>query len=213
MSGSVEGPGLGVAPAIAVLDPALQFSRRRRKAPWGFIILVLAPALILYTVFVLAPLVQSAIYSFFDWNGLEPLTEFIGFDNYVRALTDPAFHRAFLNNVAVIVTAIIVQLPLALWIATQLNGSFVGRGFFRVVFFVPYIISEVVTAVLWTMILNPSGFVNELLRNVGLGSLAHPWLADPATVMPALLFVITWKSFGFATLFFLTALQLCRRNS
>lgn len=183
----------------------------RRKAParrtMRLVALFLAPGVLLYALFVIAPLVQAAIYSTFSWNGLEPLTDFVGRANYERLLSDAAFHRALLNNVAVIVTSLAVQLPLALWIATQLNGNFRGRGVFRVVFFVPYVIAEVVAAILWKLLLAPEGQINGALEAVGLESLTRSWLAEPSLVMGAVLVVVTWKFFGFYTLLFLTALQ------
>ncbi|WP_194396269.1 carbohydrate ABC transporter permease [Microbacterium atlanticum] len=179
--------------------------RRRRRI--GLVLALLAPAVALYALFVFAPLAQAAFYSVFKWNGIEPLTDFVGLANYLRAWTDSAFHRALFNNISVIGVSLLVQLPLALWIATLLTGRFRGRAIFRVAFFLPYIISEVIAAVLWDFVLAPTGLVNELLRTIGLDAVAHAWLGDPATVMYAILWVVTWKFFGFYTILFLTALQ------
>lgn len=182
--------------------------RRRAWRKARLVLLFLAPALVLYALFVIAPLVQAMVYSVFRWNGLEPLTDMIGMANYERLLGDSAFHQALLNNVAVIVTSICVQLPLALWIATLLNGSFRGRAVFRVVFFIPYVISEVVAAILWKLLLAPeAGQLNGVLDAVGLDGVSRPWLADPNLVMWAVLVVVTWKFFGFYTVLFLAALQ------
>lgn len=183
---------------------------RRKNGRWRtarLVTLFLAPGVLLYALFVIAPLVQAAIYSTFSWNGLEPLTDFVGRANYERLVTDASFHRALLNNVAVIVVSLGVQLPFALWIATLLNGNFRGRGLFRVVFFVPYIIAEVVAAILWKLLLSPQGQLNGALDAVGLENLTRSWLAEPTLVMGAVLVVVTWKFFGFYTLLFLTALQ------
>ena len=151
-------------------DERARTSGRRRGARrgLGLILLLLAPGVALYALFVFAPLVQAAAFSLFSWNGLEPLTDFVGLANYARVWTDPAFHRALLNNVSVIAVSLLVQLPLALWIATLLTGGFRGRGLFRVAFFAPYIVSEVIAAVLWDFMLAPTGLVNETLRGLGL---------------------------------------------
>lgn len=189
---------------VPVSTPRPGRAARRRL---GLILLLLAPGVALYALFVFAPLVQAVAFSLFKWNGMEPLTDFVGTANYARVWTDPQFHRALINNVAVIAVSLLVQLPLALWIATLLTGGFRGRALFRVAFFVPYIVSEVIAAVLWDFLLAPNGLVNETLRNLGLDELAHPWLADPATVMGAILIVVSWKFFGFYTVLFLAALQ------
>lgn len=183
-------------------------TRRGRRGKVRLVLLLLSPALALYALFVIAPLVQAMLYSVFRWNGLEPLTDFVGAANYQRLLSDATFHRSLMNNVAVIAVSLLVQLPLALWIATLLNGNFRGRGLFRVVFFVPYVISEVVAAILWKLLLAPgTGLVNGALDTVGLGSLSRAWLGEPKLVMGAVLVVITWKFFGFYTVLFLAALQ------
>ena len=189
------------------IAPAPVRPRKSRRRPIGLVVALLAPGIALYALFVFAPLAQAAIFSLFKWNGIEPLTDFVGFTNYVRVWTDAAFHRALLNNVSVVAVSLLVQLPLALWIATLLTGRFRGRAIFRVAFFLPYIVSEVVAAVLWDFVLAPNGLVNAVLRNLGLDSVAHAWLGDPATVMYAVLWVVTWKYFGFYTILFLTALQ------
>ena len=171
------------------------------------IVVLLSPAIALYALFVFAPLVQAARFSLFKWNGLGPLEDFVGLENYANVWADPFFHTALLNNLAVIAVSLAIQLPFALWIATLLTGSFRGRAILRVAFFLPYILAEVVAAVLWSFMLSPNGLINEALRSVGLDTVAHPWLADPNTVMYAILWVVTWKYFGFYTILFMTALQ------
>ena len=192
----------GERPAAVDAPPA-----PRRRRPLRTVLLFLAPGLALYALFVIAPLAQAIVYSLFRWNGMEPLTDLVGAENYRRLLGDASFHRALLNNVSVIAVSLAVQLPMALWIATLLNGQFRGRGVFRVVFFVPYVIAEVVAAILWKLILAPAGQLNGALDAVGLESWTRSWLAEPSLVMGAVLVVVTWKFFGFYTLLFLTALQ------
>lgn len=182
-------------------------TRGRDRKAMRLILFLLAPGVILYALFVFAPLVQAAVYSLFKWNGLTPLEDFVGIANYQQMAADPALQRALLNNISVIAVSLLIQLPLALWIATLLTGKFRGRAVFRVAFFMPYIVSEVIAAVLWDFMLAPDGLVNVTLRSIGLGEFAKPWLGDPAIVMYAILWVVTWKFFGFYTVLFLTALQ------
>ena len=184
-------------------------TRRARRGPGRrtAIALFLLPALILYAIFVLFPIVQAVHYSFFKWNGLTPLTDFVGLANYQRALAEPVFQGAVQHNVLIIVLSLIVQIPFALGLALVLSRRFRGRAILRLVFFAPYVIAEVITGVVWSLLLQPSGLADGLLHAVGLGSLYQPWLADPSTVMLAMFFIISWKYFGFHMILLLAGLQ------
>jgi len=171
------------------------------------IALFLLPALVLYAVFVLFPIVQAVHYSFFKWNGLTPLTDFVGVANYQRALAEPVFQGAVQHNVFVIVLSLLVQIPFALGLALILSRRFRGRTTLRLVFFAPYVIAEVITGVVWSLLLQPGGLAEGALGAVGLGSLYQPWLADPSTVMLAMFFIISWKYFGFHMILLLAGLQ------
>ena len=78
---------------------------------WLTIVLFLLPALVLYVLFVLFPIVQAALYSLYKWNGLQPLTDFVGLKNYVTALTSGAFTTAVSNNLLIIVLSLAIQIP------------------------------------------------------------------------------------------------------
>jgi raffinose/stachyose/melibiose transport system permease protein len=169
--------------------------------------LFMLPALALYAVFVLFPIVQAARYSLYDWNGLEPLTDFVGLANFTRALSDPVFLGAVSHNALIVVLSLGIQIPFALGIALMLNRRFRGRGVLRLIFFAPYVIAEVITAIVWSLILQPNGLADNLLTAVGLGDVYQPWLADPDTVLTALFFIITWKYFGFYMILLLAGLQ------
>jgi raffinose/stachyose/melibiose transport system permease protein len=183
--------------------------KRPRRGPGKrmAIALFLLPALVLYSVFVLFPIVQAVHYSFFKWNGLTPLTDFVGLANYQRAIAEPVFQGAVQHNVFVIVLSLIVQIPFALGLALMLSRRFRGRAILRLVFFAPYVIAEVITGVVWSLLLQPGGLAQGALTAIGLGSLYQPWLADPNTVMLAMFFVISWKYFGFHMILLLAGLQ------
>jgi raffinose/stachyose/melibiose transport system permease protein len=92
--------------------------------------LFLLPAFALYTVFVLIPVVQAAHFSLYHWNGLKPLTDFVGLANYQRALSDPTFQLAATHNAIIIVLSLAIQIPFALAVALMLNRRFpAGRSF------------------------------------------------------------------------------------
>lgn len=167
----------------------------------------LLPALALYSVFVLWPIAQSLRYSLFDWNGLGRVDKFVGLQNFRDAFGDPDFREAFGNNVFIIVFSLVLQLPFALFLAVLLNQRLRGRAVLRVLFFAPYILSEVVTAVVWRQILRPRGLLDAMLDGVGLSSLKHEWLADPDFVMNSMFFVVSWKYFGLHMILLLAGLQ------
>ncbi|MGH2474880.1 MAG: carbohydrate ABC transporter permease, partial [Candidatus Limnocylindrales bacterium] len=172
----------------------------------------LAPALALYALFVLYPIVQSMRYSLYDWNGLESLDDFVGLDNFRRAFSDPRFRDALKHNAIIIVLSIGVQIPFALGLAALLNSKLPARGLVRTLFFAPYVLSEVVTGVVWRQILRPDGLLDESLQAVGAGGLAQEWLADPDFVLYSLFFVISWKYFGFHMILLLAGLQQIPRE-
>ena len=169
--------------------------------------LFMLPALALYALFVLLPIVQAAHYSLYDWNGLEPLNQFIGLANFERALSDPVFLGAVSHNAVIVVLSLAVQIPFALGLALMLNRRFRGRAILRLVFFAPYVIAEVITAIVWSLLLQPDGLAEHFLTAIGLGDLYSPWLADPDTVLVALFFIISWKYFGFHMILLLAGLQ------
>ncbi len=179
----------------------------RNLRAWGVAGLFMLPALLLYAVFVLFPIVQAARYSLYDWNGLEPLDQFVGLANFERALNDPVFLGAVSHNAFIVILSLAVQIPFAIGLALMLNRRFRGRAILRLIFFAPYVIAEVITAIVWSLLLQPNGLAENLLTAVGMGDAYHPWLADPDTVLVALFFIITWKYFGFHMILMLAGLQ------
>ena len=171
------------------------------------IIAFLSPALILYGVFVIYPIVQSTRYSLYDWNGLEALDKFVGFDNFRRAFSDANFTAALRHNVILIVLSLAFQIPFALGLAMLLNTRIKGRAILRTLFFAPYVLSEVVTGVVWRQILRPKGLLDQVMTTVGLGAHTQGWLSNPDVVLYALFFVISWKYFGFHMVIMLAGLQ------
>jgi raffinose/stachyose/melibiose transport system permease protein len=172
------------------------------------IVLFLAPAVLLFTVFLIYPIVQSAYYSFFNWKGFGPATDFIGINNYYRILTDKNFLRALQNGLLIVILSLVIQIPLAMALALMVGRKLPGRVVFRTVFFLPYVLSEVITGIVWRSLLHPDphyGLINAILVNLGLN--AVPFLGSPSIVMFAIFVVLTWKYFGFHMLLFMAGLQ------
>ena len=201
------------APRAAAARPASARTRTRAAHParrsirWPTVVAFLAPALALYGLFVLYPIVQSARYSLYDWNGLQPLDDFVGLGNFRRAFADEDFRAAIKHNVLIIVLSLALQIPLALGLAALLNSRIKGRATMRTLFFAPYVLSEVVTGIVWRQILRPTGLVNNLLGRAGLESWQRIWIDEPQYVLYSLFFVISWKYFGFHMIVLLAGLQ------
>jgi raffinose/stachyose/melibiose transport system permease protein len=179
----------------------------KRPTKWVTISLFLLPALALYLLFVLFPVVQAAYYSLYKWNGLQPLTDFIGLKNYVTALTSTTFTTAVSNNVLIVVLSLALQIPFSLFLAVLLNRRFPGRAIFRLIFFLPYVLSEAITGIVFTLLLQPGALVDSGLNGMGLGGLVQDWLGDAGFVMITLFIIISWKYFGFHMVLLLAGLQ------
>ncbi|RVX47735.1 carbohydrate ABC transporter membrane protein 1 (CUT1 family) [Nonomuraea polychroma] len=178
----------------------------KKRGRWLTITLFLLPALVLFLLLVVAPILVAVYSSAFRWNGFGGLpTNFIGFDNFTRLFGTEIFAQDLWHLLVLVLFSVCVQLPFSLAIAMLLNQRIRGRALYRVVFFAPYVLSEVITGVLFSLILSPeSGMANQLLSVFGIES---EWLADPDTVMPSLFLVMTWKYFGFHMMIYLAGRQ------
>jgi raffinose/stachyose/melibiose transport system permease protein len=156
---------------------------------------------------VIFPVGLAAYYGFFSWAGYGPATDFIGLRNYVTILQDPTFIEALKHNVMIAVLSLVIQGPIAIGLALLLNRKMRGQSVIRVLIFVPYVISEVVVGLGWSLILQSGGAANGLLEKVGLADLKQDWLSDPNLAIWSLLVIITWKYIGFAVILFLAGLQ------
>jgi raffinose/stachyose/melibiose transport system permease protein len=167
----------------------------------------LVPALVVYAAFVIVPVLMATYYSFFNWNGLEALDRFIGFDNYKRAFEDPVFRGAIQHNLTIAGLSVLLQLPGAFGLALLLNRRLPGRSALRLIIFAPYVLSEVITAVTWSLLLQPDGGVDHFMKAIGLGRFVQLWLGDPNIVLYTVFFVVTWKYIGFGIILLLAGLQ------
>jgi raffinose/stachyose/melibiose transport system permease protein len=198
-------PAPGVVPRTR-RTPGRQSSRsgvRRRLE----LLLLIGPAFVLFVGFVLVPIGVAVYYSFYKWSGFGPLNHVVGFANYRRAFSDSVFQHAIAHNVTIALLSLLLQIPLSIALALLLNRQIRGRGFLRLVVFAPYVLSEAVTAVIWLLLLQPDGFVDQVMRHVGLGSLVTTWLANTHIVLYTLFVVITWKYIGFGVVLLLAGLQ------
>ena len=181
---------------------------RNSVARWVTVAALLLPASALYLVFVLLPIIQSAFFGFFRWNGLGPLQDVVGLDNYVRLLSDTVFLGAVGHNLLIVVLSVVVQLPLALGLALLVGRRLPGRSVFRMIFFMPYVLSDVVVAVVWSEIFNPQvGALNAIGAALLPGFKAQAFLGKPESVLLAIFAVMTWKYFGLHLILYVAGLQ------
>jgi raffinose/stachyose/melibiose transport system permease protein len=182
---------------------------RRRAQDYATITLFLGPAFVLFLLFLVYPIFRSVYYSFFNWNGLGPAVDFIGLENFKQILTDTIFMKAVGHCLLIVVLSLTLQLPLALTLAILVGRDLPGRAFFRSVFFMPYVLSEVITAIIWISLLSPDpsqGLINALLILIP-GVQPQTFLSDIHQVMLCVFVVLTWKYFGLHMLLYLAGLQ------
>ena len=172
------------------------------------IALFLFPALILFLLFVIYPIFRSIYFSMFDWNGLGPAVDFVGLENFKNILTDKVFLKALGNVFWIVAFSLGLQLPLALALAVMVGRDLPGRGIFRTIFFLPYVLSEVNVAIMWILLYNTDpnrGLLNAVLVRLGAEPVA--WLGDANIALLSVFIALTWKYFGFHMLLYLAGLQ------
>jgi len=114
--------------------------------------LFVLPDALVYVLFLIWPMFQVGYYSLYDWNGLGPLTDFYGLGNYERAFGHSVFQTAIVNSLIITTLSLVIQLPLALMLALMVGRKLPGRFIFRSIFFMPYVFSEIITAIIWTFV-------------------------------------------------------------
>lgn len=171
--------------------------------PYAFI----APALIIYGIFILLPVLSTLLVSFTNWDGLTaPVPN--GIDNYTAALNDPLFLQTVGNNIAFAVWFCLLPIGLGLVITSLIARSGLpGAWFFRAAAFLPYILSLVVVGVVWRWIYSPTyGPLSQILSAIGVKS-PPPWLGDFTFALPAVGVVGTWVEYGFVTVLMVAGVQ------
>jgi multiple sugar transport system permease protein len=174
-------------------------------------LLLSAPFILLFLVFTAWPVVQSMYMSFTDMSRNDVQTpfavNFVGLDNYVRAVNDPTFRKAALNTAIFVVVGVPVTILAGLAAAVALDkGITKARGFFRMGFYTPVITSIVAVAVVWRFLLQPDfGIINQMLAAVGIQG--PNWLGDERTSLLSLIMMAVWRNFGNAMIILLAGLQ------
>jgi raffinose/stachyose/melibiose transport system permease protein len=169
-------------------------------------ILFLLPAVVIFGVFVLWPITKSARYSFYDWNGVGPLNDYVGTDNYNTLIHDPIFWKALQHNAIVVLWSIGTQIPLAIGLALLLTRGLKGSTLFRTLYFAPMVLSEVIVGVIWRWIYHPYfGMANGLLLDLGFKR--QGWLGNEDLSLLCILIATTWRYLGFYIVIFIAAIE------
>src|SRR5579864_1472676 len=146
----------------------------------------LPPALLLFTVFVALPMAEAGWYSFYNWNGYGRPEKFVGLNNYGYLIGNAAFARSLINNGLIIAASLLIQLPLALGVALMVAGRTMGAVWFRMIFFLPYVLADVAAGLIWHFMFDGDyGVVGGI--TAALGMQPYFLLADKTWAVSAVL--------------------------
>lgn len=181
---------------------------RRNKVVWTPYLLIL-PAVCLIAVVLIYPLGKVFYLAFQNYNPTKPyMNGFVGFDNFIRIFTNKEFYTALGVSVKWVVVEVGLQLVFGMVVALILNQKFKGRGIFRALTFVPWAMSGVLTAVLFSLIFNQHfGVLNDILMRLGLIKENVAWLADTNLVFGSVAAAELWRGIPFFAISILAAMQ------
>ncbi|MBI4355405.1 MAG: sugar ABC transporter permease [Candidatus Omnitrophica bacterium] len=177
---------------------------RRIAGNYGFIL----PALVFFLTFSIYPFYKVATLSFFEWDGIAHTPTFVGGHNFLELLRDPIWWTSFAQAAYITVLALVFQNALALGLALAINRELRAGRWYRVIFFLPPILSGIVVGLIWSWIYDGRyGVLNHALQLLGLGAWQRSWLSDPATALTAVAVIHMWKGFGWGFIILLAGLQ------
>ncbi len=180
-------------------------SRLRQLGVWS---LFLLPALVIFTAFVIYPLLGSLYYSLTSWDGLDPNLQFVGLANFQQLLSDPTVFIDLRNTLVFAGGVMVLQNGLALLLAIILDGLLRRLTFLRVLFLIPAMLSSLAIGYIWSYIYNPLfGFLNAFLGRIGLSAWQQDWLGNPHLALSSLIVTNSWQFMGFGMVIFLAGLQ------
>ncbi|MBY5555758.1 sugar ABC transporter permease (plasmid) [Rhizobium leguminosarum] len=172
-------------------------------------LILLVPALAIYAVFALYPMLNVVILSFQKWNGLDPQRQFVGLANYSAIFTkDPVFWVAFRNTVIWTVMSLIFPPMVGLLLALSLNQKIFGRNGLRAIFYLPVIIAPIAVATMWKWMYDPFfGLFSQLLTSWGMQGWIKDWLGNRDIALYSVFVAYLWQTVGFSMVLFLAGLQ------
>ena len=206
----------GADPAQAIARSQAPAARRRRgrRVPFAGIRrqtlvgwLFVLPALVMYALFVLQPLLLTFQYSLYRWDGVGP-ADWVGLSNYVTVITEPKLVETLFNAFRLVVFYSFIPVGLGLITASIVHRVANGRlgTVSRTVLFLPQVIPLVAAGIIWGRLLSLSGLINQGLTAIGLGDVTRAWLGDFDTALPAVGIIGIWVLLGFCTVLLLTGM-------
>ncbi|NLE64317.1 MAG: sugar ABC transporter permease [Elusimicrobia bacterium] len=176
------------------------------------------PALVIFAVFYIYPFFELLRLSFHDWQGIGPM-HWVGFQNFRELMADKVWWNSIGHAGYITLIALTFQNALAFALAIACDREIRLKRFYRVVFFIPPVLSEVVVGILWNWILHAGvqggeqvGLLNNFLVEIGFPQMVHNWLSDPKTALTCIAVVHAWKGFGWGFLMLLAGLQTIDRQ-
>jgi len=167
--------------------------------------LYLLPSFFIIGLFFILPTGISLYLSFTNYTVINPATEFVGSENYIKLVHDPVFWKTLFNTLEYVGAASFIGIPISLGIAILLFQEIKGKGFFRSVVFLPTLLSGVSIAIIWKWIYSPQfSILNYYLVKVGFSEI--PWISSPQMSMPSVIIMALWKNIGFNMMIFLAGL-------
>jgi raffinose/stachyose/melibiose transport system permease protein len=177
--------------------------RRRRLTAWLFMV----PLLVVNLLVILGPAIATFYFSLTEWSGIGP-AEFVGLENYRDLLTDGSFWQAMWHNVVWTILFLTVPIAMGLLGAFLLSQIKRFQVFFRIAYFIPYVVASVVNCAIWQNILDPERGLGSALASIGIPFLdGVSFFGSTSLALPSVAFVNNWAWWGFVLLLFLTALQ------
>jgi len=171
------------------------------------VVALTGPALILFAIFMIGPLISVFVLATLDWSNLLAQPRFAGAANFVRMIGDPIFATALRNSAVHLGATLPVMIPLAFLLGYFLSRRPPGHRILGVIFFTPGLISVSARAMIFAGVYQPDGILNALLRAIGLGGATHNWLADSSTSLWTIVAVDLWAGIGFTGVLFGAALS------
>ncbi len=168
----------------------------------------IAPALILYVLFIIVPTVSSVYYSFTSWDGISPDVKFIGLANYKEIFTSARFGNALKNTIILTIFISVLENAFALALAVLVDNIRWGKNFFRSAFYIPVLISGIVSGFIWKIMYNYNfGAINSILTQIDLGDFRQDWLGNTSLTLIMIGVVLVWKGAGYYMIIYLASLQ------
>ncbi len=201
--------------ALAYPRPERSASRslRRHWVRYRAGYLFLLPAFVLYALFMIYPFFQAIYLSLTDWNGAEPVKNFVGLENYRALWSDDLLWAALRHNLIWVTIGTIGPLAAGFLLAVLLSSRPKGFTLFRTAYFLPQVLSPVVIGLVWGWVYNPLfGILNVGLDRIGLEDWSRGWLGDPTWALYAVLVASMWAEVGFVFVIFLAGLQNVSRD-